>query len=303
MKLRIAALATACAMGVGIQPIMAQNFDLPPAFGDVTLAPGFPDDPFTVDIVAGGDINAGTTIGAACAGFIADAPDFRVFLEGEAATLYLSVVGEEDTTLVVNDPNGDWHCDDDSFEMHPAVVLEDAPAGQYDIWIGTMAAGATSDATLYVSEIGTGPEYLAFLAANAPTDPPDVTLPAALGEIDLVTGFTPDPFVMEVVAGGDRNASALGGECVGFIAEAADVALNFQAGELPLIIAVVADADTTLVVRDPDGNWICDDDDGGEYNPYIDIATPVSGQYQIWIGTYTAGGFEDAELLISEVPG
>ena len=302
MKLRSTASAVVCLLAIGVQPTVAQDFTLDPAFGDVTLTAGFPDDPFIVDVVAGGDINA-RTIAVECAGFIADAPDFRLHLEGESATLYISVVASEDTTLVVNDPTGAWHCDDDSYEINPAVILENPPEGQYDIWIGTSAAGTNPNATLYLSEIGTGPEYLAFLAANAPVDPPDETLPATLGEIDLATGFTPDPFVVDIVAGGPLNASAVGGSCVGFIAEAADIAVNFVAGELPLILAVVADADTTLVVRDPNGNWICDDDTGGDLNPYIDIANPVTGQYLIWIGTYSAGVFRDAELLISEVPG
>lgn len=300
MKARtwISVAACVAALGAGA-PIAAQDFNLAPTFGEVTLETGFPDDPFIVEVLAGG-ANPAAALGPDCAGFIADAPDYRLHLTA-GDVLFISVVSDEDTTLVVNDPSGGWHCDDDSYELNPAIVFEAPLDGQYDIWIGAFSGGEPA-ATLYISEIGTGPEYLAFLAANAPTDPPNVDAEPALGIFEIAAGFTPDPLVIDAVSGGPLNAAGTGTGCVGFIAEVADVGIQYTAGEIPLYFGVTSDGDTTLVIRDPEGNWHCDDDSGGNLNPYLGIQNPVSGLYLVWIGSYESGAMDDAQLIVTEVP-
>lgn len=122
------------------------------------------------------------------------------------------------------------------------------------------------------------------------------------GTVNLRTGFTPDPRVVSVRAGGNIDASRING-CRGLISNAPDVRLNYQAGSLPLIISVASSADTTLVINGPDGRWYCDDD-GGEngLNPSVRFNGARSGQYDIWIGTYSSGnGFPPAQLNISEL--
>ena len=81
--------------------------------------------------------------------------------------------------------------------------------------------------------------------------------------LNLATGFQPDPSVVNVQSGGNINAQNLNSSCQGFIANAPDVRVNYTAGnQYPLIISVAAQADTTLVVNGPDGQWYCDDDGG-----------------------------------------
>ncbi|MGE0829833.1 MAG: peptidase S1 [Hyphomonadaceae bacterium] len=145
------------ALGFGMAaPAAAQNVNAAPAYGSVNLVSGFQPDPYLVNINAGGSISAGQAI-SGCAGFIANAPDFRLnFTAGQRGLpLILSVAANADTTLVVNLPNGQWICDDDggNIGMNPSIVLSAPMGGQYDIWVGTYAAGAMQPSTLHISEV------------------------------------------------------------------------------------------------------------------------------------------------------
>lgn len=130
----------------------------------------------------------------------------------------------------------------------------------------------------------------------------DYSLDPTYGSVSLQAGFTPDPHTVNVRSGGDRQASTLGNNCSGYIANAPDYRLHYESGSFPLIISVDSDADTTLVVNGPNGSWHCDDD-GGEQslNPMVRIEKPVSGQYDIWVGTYGSEDIESALLQISEL--
>ncbi|HEX8903017.1 peptidase S1 [Vitreimonas sp.] len=121
------------------------------------------------------------------------------------------------------------------------------------------------------------------------------------GTVNLSAGFTPDPYVVNVTSGGTRNAANVSPSCRGSIADAPDFRVNYRAGSYPLIISVASGADTTLVVNGPDGSWYCDDDGGvNGLNPSLRFGSPMSGQYDIWVGDY-GGGNNAAQLVISEV--
>ena len=122
------------------------------------------------------------------------------------------------------------------------------------------------------------------------------------GAITLAAGFSPDPHVVSLSAGGSYDASTLEGNCRGYIANAPDYRLHYTAGTvLPLIISTRSSADTTLVINAPDGQWYCDDDSGEGFNASIRFNKTQSGQYDIWVGTYSASGPQSAELYISEL--
>lgn len=130
----------------------------------------------------------------------------------------------------------------------------------------------------------------------------DYSRPPTYGTLNLAAGFTPDPQVVNVQAGGSRSAQSLSSSCRGFIADAPDVRLNYTAGTYQLMISGDASSDTTLVINGPDGSWYCDDDGGNNgLNPLIRFTEPGSGQYDIWIGTYSSGSLQPAQLYISEV--
>jgi serine protease Do/protease YdgD len=126
--------------------------------------------------------------------------------------------------------------------------------------------------------------------------------PPSFGTLNLSANFAPDPVVVNVTAGGTVAAERLGGrECVGSIADAPDVRLNYRAGGLPLYLSAVSRADVTLVVNLPNGQWACNDDFQGT-DPGLIFRSPQSGQYDIWIGHYDRGSRVPAQLRISEVP-
>jgi serine protease Do/protease YdgD len=128
-------------------------------------------------------------------------------------------------------------------------------------------------------------------------------LPPSFGTYNLRFNFQPDPYVINVTAGGTIAAERIGGPgCVGSIAQAPDVRLNYQAGGgLPLYIGAQSRWDVTLVVNLPNGQWVCNDDFLGT-NPGMVFRQPLSGQYDIWIGHYDRGRGVPAQLIISEVP-
>lgn len=142
----------------------------------------------------------------------------------------------------------------------------------------------------------------ASFATTAATAQPDFNRPPSFGTINLTAGFTPDPRVVAVTAGGRFDASSIGNNCVGSIANQPDVRVMYTAGTgLPLIFSVSSDADTTLAINGPDGTWYCNDDGPNGLNPSITFSDPASGRYDVYIGHYNAGRSIPARLYISEV--
>lgn len=127
----------------------------------------------------------------------------------------------------------------------------------------------------------------------------DPTAAPSFGQVTLSAGFTPDPYTVEIVAGGDLDASSLGGGCVGGIAGVPDFRLTYRAGDYPLSFAAISGVDATLVINGPDGRYYCDDDSGGEGDPFLTFDRPQSGVYDVWVGVFD-GGTADAILYISE---
>jgi hypothetical protein len=138
-------------------------------------------------------------------------------------------------------------------------------------------------------------------AAPAAVIAQNMGLRANYGEIILNSGFTPDPYVVQVDAGGNIDASSIGSPCRGAISDAPDFQVTYNAGSLPLVFRTRSGVDTTLVVNGADGSWYCDDDSGGGLNSQVFFSRPISGVYDIWVGTY-GGGIAPAQLLITELP-
>ena len=56
-------------------------------------------------------------------------------------------------TVVVNGPNGEWYCDDDTGEDNNPLVTLGSQAGRYEIWVGTYSSGSPAPAVLSISEL------------------------------------------------------------------------------------------------------------------------------------------------------
>lgn len=126
---------------------------------------------------------------------------------------------------------------------------------------------------------------LGFLTGTADAQPDRRARPQA--SVDLEAGFTPDPHTIAVQAGGTDRNPIPGNGCAGHINNAQPtVRLNYTAGGSRLAIYVRSDLDTTLLVNDASGNWLCSDDFDGS-DPAVILDNPASGPYNIWVGTYT----------------
>lgn len=146
-----------------------------------------------------------------------------------------------------------------------------------------------------------------FLPQDSLGDVPlDINADALYGRASLPAGFSPDPHITALTAGGRDwlNGLSLGsrGVCLGYVnAERPDLAVNYQGGGA-LHISVSSVWDTTLVIRTPDGDWHCNDDaEGLGLNPGLAFDTALSGDYLIWVGTYEAT-LAEAEISVSETP-
>lgn len=119
----------------------------------------------------------------------------------------------------------------------------------------------------------------------------------AFGEVNLTSGFTPDPYRVSLLAGGSIDISRLG--YYGYVANEPDFRLYYQAGSFDLTIKVErAQGDTLLLISAPDGSWFFNDDTYG-LDPAYTFSKPQSGQYDIWVGTFS-GDLVDADLIITE---
>ena len=139
------------------------------------------------------------------------------------------------------------------------------------------------------------------LAAAVPSSAQNVGGDPSYGTINLNAGFTPDPYQVNVSSGGNTDASNLGSPCTGNIANAPDIRVVYTGGSFPLIISANSEYDTTLVVNAPDGLWYCDDDSGEGVNPSVRFNKPMSGRYEIWVGTYSGSDYRPAVVDISEL--
>lgn len=144
-----------------------------------------------------------------------------------------------------------------------------------------------------------------------PTDPPVVSTGTLdfgaapnFGSVDLTSGFSPDPYAVGLVSGGSVDVSYLGGACVGYATAAPDFRLHYTSGGFSLLrIYFVGGGDTTLIINDPFGGWHCSDDSFGALNPSLDFGSPASGQYDIWVGSYSVGTSVSGTLYVTEQEG
>lgn len=245
---------------------------LEPTFGRSALSAGFGS--FATNLQAGGDM-PGFDLGDTCNGFIAEAPDYVVNYAGSEA-LRITATSQDDTTMVVIAPDSSVHCNDDFSGLNPGVIGPENLPGNYAIWIGTFNAIENDfypEASLDIDEVSANKEQPA----------------GAITSANLGPSLSPDPFTTTLAAGGIIDASTVSPACNGYIATQPDFTLAYTASSEPLRTFVDSNADTTLLIRTPSGEVLCNDDFDG-LNPGIIIETPTSGTYEVFIGTYEQGG-------------
>lgn len=164
------------------------------------------------------------------------------------------------------------------------------------VW-GKRSSASPSQAAGRMSRVAPGTSSTASAAPRKAASAPDFNAAPSYGTITLSAGFEPDPSLRSISAGG-ADQTSLGGDCSGFInAAAPDLDLNYTKGSYKLYIYAKSSSDITLIVNQPDGTWICNDDVNGS-NPGLTIDNPQSGNYNIWIGTFEASRTPLPEAIV-----
>ena len=124
-----------------------------PRYGTTALTAGFSPDPHTAEVRAGGSTDVRTqNLDPSCRGYIATSrPDYRIRYTAGRYSLRIAACSGEDTTLVINDAAGNWHCSDDVEGRNPVVTWSSPPSGTYDVWVGKYNSGE-APAEVRVSE-------------------------------------------------------------------------------------------------------------------------------------------------------
>ena len=157
MKIRGGRLSLSCGTALVAACLCAtsavtQDPKLKPTYGTATLKAGFEPDPYEKKVEAGGDIE--TELGGVKA-WVAKEPDFRLNYTAGKYALTFHVTCEEDTTLLINLPDGKWVANDDGPNngLNPLLKFAKPQSGQYDIWVGTFDKGKTPPAKLFITEL------------------------------------------------------------------------------------------------------------------------------------------------------
>ena len=271
------------------------DFTLTPTFGSVELVSGFSNDPYTADIVAGGNVDAFAALGNPCLGFVATAPDYRLLYTAGQYNLRLFFTGESDTTLVISAPDGSWYCDDDSGgSLNPLLDFNTPLNGQYDIWVGSYQAGQLVNGTLTITEMDIMPE--GSTATNTNT--------IDTGNVQIMGANINEPWT---------NAPVItAGMVVGNTIDNTDwgwaYAFDAQAGQTVTVrMEATADSSLDCYLGVVDGNQTVvaeDDDSGGGYNSQIVYTFPQAGRYYIVATRYsTDTGTSAGAFVMSLVEG
>jgi hypothetical protein len=278
---------------------LSQNFSLNALNGSTTLSGGFTPDPTVIGLTAGGREYA-SNADSSCTGWISDAPSYSLNFEPGSLGLGFYTSAGFDTTILINDPSGNWFCNDDHGNLenlNAGYYFDNPQSGRYDIWIGVYAEGNISNNVfLAISEYSES-SWETGLTSPTPS-------PVFVPEISLSNGFTPDPYTIDVIVGGANQASTLDSSCSGYVGTNPSYRLNFSPGSLGLGIYTLSDIDTTLAIRSPSGVWNCNDDNSNLENTLNSgyyFASPESGMYDIYVGAFSEGSVgQSATLAITE---
>lgn len=118
------------------------------------------------------------------------------------------------------------------------------------------------------------------------------------GSASLQRGFSPDPYTLQVKAGGPLDT---GLEC-GFTTSSPTFRFSLGGGASETFLRILFRArdytDSSLLVHAPDGAWYCMTAPDGE--PFNDFELAPSGEYSLWVGTLEKGAAVEGTLYITQ---
>jgi hypothetical protein len=110
-----------------------------------------------------------------------------------------------------------------------------------------------------------------------------------------IDDFSPDPYQVDVEAGGSVDTADLSPAC-GYTSYHPAFVLDWDGGAEPflrLFFTPEEDARTSLLVHTPEGEWLCED------GPVLDLPSAPSGEYAIWVGTPEKANTVNGSLSIT----
>jgi len=119
----------------------------------VSLDGDFRPDPFILQHRAGGPVIGSQQFSDLCRGYVAGKPNHVLELTQALPQLRLSVDSVDDTSLIVFDrKNNQLHCNDDTNGANPEVVIDNAPASIFEIFVGNFQEGLQTPYKLEISK-------------------------------------------------------------------------------------------------------------------------------------------------------
>lgn len=104
--------------------------------GMIDISRGFETDPIAIQVQAGG-LKSARDLARGCRGYISELPNITLNYQTNTQNLNIYAIADSgDLTLVVRLPSGRYLCNDDYFELNPALLMRDPGRGVYQIWVG-----------------------------------------------------------------------------------------------------------------------------------------------------------------------
>jgi hypothetical protein len=256
------------------------------------FATGFTPDPVRLAGRTGGTqpLNARAP---GCRGFVGTRADQTLDLSTRFGFLRLFVVAPAGVTLAVRGPDGRWRCSGRPLLGAPREQGAFTP-GRYEVWIGSVRQNLQVPYELHVTEFhsvtpatGRGADEPMPIGGGAEIGLAVHADHGRFGPRRLRRGFLPDPRENEGRAGGDIDLALLGGNCRGRVASEPSHVLTLRDQLDYFRIQIVnASVPMTLLVRTPEGAWMCSAPDSGD--PFVERDSWRAGVYRIWVGTRQA---------------
>jgi hypothetical protein len=318
--------------GAGILNFHLQNTitteftpDADPIFGTLTMGGenNLFIDPLMVSmasgLVEGYGVDASTLV-SGCSGIIPSRPDIVFNWEGHEGIEKLRIffLSMGDPTLVLVTPSGELLCNDDlnPLMLDPMVEVQNPQPGRYAVFIGAFDADEIDPGFLVVTSQDYDPATLDI----SQLFPREVDPRAAVSDVlpldvlDLESGTTQTPaagtlagdelpFTQQLSAGGELGMFQLdqpNAMCTGFVSAAPTFRFDWSGDAAQLVLFFESEADSTLNILAPDGNFYCDDDVHGSenLNPLVSL-TPAKGTYYVWVGSFSPDVLVDGTLTVT----
>jgi hypothetical protein len=218
-----------------------------------------------------------------CAGFGRfDAPDAVLTLAEGQRNLAVYARSEVDLTLAVRTPDGQWLCNDDSFGLDPAVIVDTAPAGDYIVFVGAFGQGREGRFDLFANTGAPSWDGTVFQAGQPRQGRVMFDRDqAGRGAQVLAQG--------NVVADQPLSMLPIPNACAGHVGiDAPDAIVTLGQREEMISLFATSQTDLVMAVRTPEGQWYCNDDSFG-LNPAVQVYGASAGDYLVYVGAYSQG--------------